>query len=470
MPTVRVGSGLIVFTVFMAAMSISFKNKDKLRHLPPLKRQLTRTIAGVRHTGRIAKSSSPNLKKFKTICAGYLPRVRHNSLSPKKSCMLISARLFLRTPVKAKSQSTCFNPHDSFLEISTAEIERDITDEDVIPSSPSTVIKYVEQLVVNTKTISEDESISFFSWDESTAIENQTLSNTSITGPSNKGKESSRIPLGNSTVGNLPSGSWSSGIAEAGSDSTIGSLLGKTTNRATSTLKKVSKTGSPKPSTSVSLQSRVDNLLKKQKRRSISTDLPVGSNSSGADLASKYGVPTLVTPQSPALPNISIEINGEPAGEHHFASSFYASLSPPCSPSTTPLSPQLLNVDWTPRPSLRECTVLVSMRLTGRTFGSLRGRSLGCYATIDSTLASIKSAVEEQLGCDVVLRGMVRPSTMPAAMRRIHEKNRRNAENAGEDEWVYATIVDDKMFSKWVEERVLADGEGASLDVCKAFS
>jgi hypothetical protein len=87
---------------------------------------------------------------------------------------------------------------------------------------------------------------------------------------------------------------------------------------------------------------------------------------------------------------------------------------------------------------------------------------------MDSTLESVKCSVEDQLGYEVVLRGMVRVSTLPTWDVRRQMKGAGQGECCGEDEWVYATIADDGMFSNWVEERVLADGEGAALDVCIA--
>ena len=89
---------------------------------------------------------------------------------------------------------------------------------------------------------------------------------------------------------------------------------------------------------------------------------------------------------------------------------------------------------------------------------------------MESTLDSVKYSVEEQLGYEVVLRGMVRASTLPAWDMRRNGKGEgasKEQDNSG-DEWVYATIADDAMFAKWVEDRVLANGEGAALDVCIA--
>ena len=82
---------------------------------------------------------------------------------------------------------------------------------------------------------------------------------------------------------------------------------------------------------------------------------------------------------------------------------------------------------------------------------------------MESSLESVTCAVEEQLGCEVVLRGMVRASSLST-----HDM-RKTGRGDGDEDWVYAKFSDDEMFREWVEERVLSDGEGAALDVCRVF-
>lgn len=465
--------GLAIFSFFNA--KTTKHNRTHSAYLPSSKRRTTNKIAG----WRLPRSRAllNRLKGCTLASAGRLSKRLHPL--PGRICLLIPTRLFLRRKLShpKSSISDLSGGQRSFLEIDERNGEQNLSsgNRQILVTSRSSHKNF---RCDSDKTF-PDGSVSFFAWNDSTAVDSGdlciglTLFSPSETNYSKEHSGGAHSPFHKADISlQVPSDA-----VDTASEPTarLGSRIGRTARHASDVLKIAVKKHSTYHTLS---RDGVENQksthecaasTKHQGRRQSSS--PGWDECPGSRSREVMASGTNHRQTESTLVPVSIAINGVPASEIHFASSYYVPISPPHSPPATTISPGLLNLDWAPRPPLRERCILVSLRLTGRGFGTLKGRSLGCYVSMESTLASVKVAVEEQLNCDVELKGMVRRvSFLPTRM--AYEGKRRSKKygvDASGNEWAYGTLADEATFARWVEERVLADEECAALDVFKVL-